>query len=56
MSSITASYELKGAFPGTRTLLEFRADHAGSAFFPGTKATSIKSDQTSVTVAQVFKL
>jgi Putative beta-barrel porin-2, OmpL-like. bbp2 len=56
MTSITASYELKGAFPGARTVLEFRADNAGAAFFPGEKAGTIKKDQTSVTFAQVFKL
>lgn len=55
MTSITASYELKGAFPGARTLLEFRADRAGGAIFPGEKAGTVKKDQTSVTFGQVFK-
>jgi hypothetical protein len=56
MTSITASYELKGAFPGARTLMEFRADNAGGAIFPGEKSTTIKKDQTSITLAQIFKL
>ena len=55
LTSITGSYELKGAFPGARTLVEFRMDRAGGAIFPGDKATSIKKDQTSLTLAQVFK-
>ncbi len=55
LTSITGSYELKGAFPGARTLVEFRMDRAGGAIFPGDKATSIKKDQTSLTFAQVFK-
>ncbi|WP_395088739.1 outer membrane beta-barrel protein [Armatimonas sp.] len=56
MNSITASYELSGAFPGARTLLEFRADRAGGALFPGEKAGTVKQDQTSVTFSQIFKI
>jgi hypothetical protein len=56
MSSITASYEMKGAFQGARTLLEFRADRAGGAMFPGQNTGTIKKDQTSVTFSQIFKI
>ena len=56
MNSITASYELSGAFPGARTLLEFRADRAGGALFPGDKVGTVKQDQTSVTFSQIFKI
>jgi hypothetical protein len=55
MTSITASYELKGAFPGARTIVEYRMDNAGGAIFPGEKAGSVKKDQSTVTFAQVFK-
>jgi Putative beta-barrel porin-2, OmpL-like. bbp2 len=56
LTSIAASYELKGAFPGARTLLEFRMDRAGGASFAGERAGTVKKDQTSITLAQVFKL
>nr|WP_309689156.1 outer membrane beta-barrel protein [Armatimonas sp.] len=56
MNSITASYELSGAFPGARTLLEFRADRAGGALFPGERAGTVKQDQTSMTFSQIFKI
>jgi hypothetical protein len=55
MSSITASYELKGAFPGARTIVEYRMDNAGGTIFPGERAGSVKKDQSTVTFAQVFK-
>jgi hypothetical protein len=55
LSSITASYELKGAlFPGSRTLFEVRFDNAYDKIFPSDKATFDKKNQTTFTIGQVF--
>jgi Putative beta-barrel porin-2, OmpL-like. bbp2 len=52
LSSLTASYELKTAQKGVRTLVEVRFDSANTAIFP-TK-TSAKKNQTTVSLAHVL--
>jgi hypothetical protein len=53
MTSITASYELKGV-AGSRTLLEYRYDNAGGRIFPSSSGGD-KKNQSTVSIAQVFK-
>ena len=54
MTSITAAYELACA-ENSRTLVEFRWDHAGGAIFPSSTANSVKDEQTSINFSKIFK-
>lgn len=53
LSSITASYEIKGA-PGARTILEYRLDTSSHQVFAGS-GTNTKKNQSTVSLAQIFK-
>jgi len=52
LSSVTASYELKTAQKGVRTLIEARFDSASAAIFP-TK-TAAKKNQTTISLVQTY--
>jgi hypothetical protein len=56
LSSITVSYELATpAFPGARTLLEFRVDTANDSVFAGRSGDGQKRNQSTLNLGQVFR-
>jgi hypothetical protein len=57
LGSVTVSFEPASSlklFPGLRTILEYRLDFAGKAFFPGKDFGTYKKNQSTFTIGQVY--